>query len=366
MIGRLSLVTTDVTRKEDTSNLHRHIDEQDHDHMPQSVLQETGKLHLNTRNPPDEHTTTLESRESQRTPSQSGEGAMESIDNLQLIPYTHEVPRNSHEGDLIPTKPHGTTSCDVEILFLNGELVKFPRSLSPVLIQSNEEIDKTEGPLLLDCIDSEKNMESQPTNGLAMTKWRPPGSPPSSAQQLFNFLRYNQEPTETEEESIKSDNEPAGGEDQTTEGYDKTTTNDHDSTKSITQATETDGDSTGSYEESTSSDERRTKSDVSDKEEVSDEEEVGGGQDEERFPSVPCFFCRKEASDPQPVDMERKRVLIQYGSYSYGYSCGRCKRVTWITGTCEFRLPKYRRRRSDEGFIFRTETVQQNSTCCVQ
>jgi hypothetical protein len=67
MIGRLSRVTTDVMRKEDTSNLHRHIDEQGHEYIPQPVLQETGKSHLNTRDSPYEHTTTSESRESQRT-----------------------------------------------------------------------------------------------------------------------------------------------------------------------------------------------------------------------------------------------------------------------------------------------------------
>lgn len=191
-----------------------------------------------------------------------------------------------------------------------------------------------------------------------MTKWRPPGSPPSSAQQLLNFLRYNQEPTEIGEEPIKNDNEPGGSEDQTPESYDKTTASDDNSTKSIAQATETDEDSTECDEESKSSDEKPTKS------EDSDGEKVGDGQGQGRFPSVPGSFSREEASSPQVVGLKRKVVFIQYGSCSYGYRCGRCQKETRITCSCESGLPQDRRSGAKSNFT--NETGEEDSTCCVQ
>ncbi|KAM5360295.1 hypothetical protein ACJZ2D_013854 [Fusarium nematophilum] len=50
------------------------------------------------------------------------------------------------------------------------------------------------------------------------------------------------------------------------------------------------------------------------------------------FKSLTCFFCRDEALTPRThgsaiVD------LILYGSNSYGYTCRRCNKSSWITGT---------------------------------
>ncbi|KAH8666256.1 hypothetical protein BGZ61DRAFT_559250 [Ilyonectria robusta] len=50
------------------------------------------------------------------------------------------------------------------------------------------------------------------------------------------------------------------------------------------------------------------------------------------FLSVPCLFCRKEASKPQQETGMLTSFLI-YGSVSYGYRCARCQGKNWITGS---------------------------------
>lgn len=50
------------------------------------------------------------------------------------------------------------------------------------------------------------------------------------------------------------------------------------------------------------------------------------------FLSMPCIFCRKEASKPQP-ETEMLTSFLIYGSVSYGYRCARCQGKNWITGS---------------------------------
>ncbi len=50
------------------------------------------------------------------------------------------------------------------------------------------------------------------------------------------------------------------------------------------------------------------------------------------FPSVPCLFCRKAALNPKLRGEKTSKSVIRYGNHSYGYSCARCQKTSWITG----------------------------------
>ena len=72
------------------------------------------------------------------------------------------------------------------------------------------------------------------------------------------------------------------------------------------------------------------------------------GTDPFMFRSVPCLFCHEMALNPKLEGEKTSVSVVRYGTHSYGYRCGRCQKISWITGAPPAEFEEESRDHSEE------------------